>query len=390
LASPNRVMKEVEVEANQIVHKFGDPRRTRLTTSVTGELRDIDVIPNDPTIITFSQKGYIKRVDSDAFSVQHRGGIGVHGAKMRGDDTMNEVLHVHTHDKVLFFCNSGRVYCLRAFQIPRSSRKAAGTPIGTVLPGLGPASVTAIFVLDDEKRLKEQYLLMATKNGIVKRTSLERFSKILSKGLQATRLKENDELRFVQVVSKDASVLIASSNGRVIRFNVDRIRPMGRVAGGVRGMALPADSQVVGMVVLPHGEESDEPEDEFLEEGEVEEEGVKMEAPAQAIKSLEVLMVTKNGTGKRTDAKDYPTRVNRGTMGTTGIQLRRGDSLVSLKLLLPNTSPELLLATKQGMVTRIRADGVRKVGRRTYGVKVMNLREHDTITSVTTVAEEEA
>eukprot|EP00210_Caulerpa_lentillifera_P004475 g4270.t1 len=390
LSSPNRVMKEVESEASQIVRKFGDERRSRLIMDDTGELRDIDIIPNDPTIITFSRKGYIKRVDPDAFSVQNRGGVGVYGAKMRGDDTMIEILQVRAHDKVLFFCSNGRVYCLRAYQIPCNSRKAAGNPIGNVLPGLSPTTVTAIFTLNEATSLTEKYLLMATKQGKVKRTPLSQFSKIRATGLLATRLKEDDELRFVQVVSQDASVLIASSNGRVIRFNVGKVRPMGRVASGVRGIALPKDAQVVGMLVLPPGEESDEPDEEVVEDVEIEGDGLlQTDVPAPTIKSLEVLMVTKNGLGKRTDVRDFPTKVNRNGIGYIGIRLRKKDELVNLKLLSPNSAPELVLASKQGMMTRIRGDSIRKVSRLTYGVKVMNVKEEDAITSVTTVTEED-
>lgn len=148
LESPSKILKEIEKEANEIEKQYGDPRRTSLVRD-TGDLSDIDIVPNTPMIITYSTKGYIKRIQPDAFSVQKRGGKGVHGAKMRGDDTMDEILHVMAHDRVLFFSNDGKVFFLRAFQIPQASRTATGTAIAQVLPGL-KSRITSIFTLSDD------------------------------------------------------------------------------------------------------------------------------------------------------------------------------------------------------------------------------------------------
>lgn len=194
-----------------------------------------------------------------------------------------------------------------------------------------------------------KFLLFGTKNGLIKRTPLGLFKKIRSVGLTAMRLKDGDELRFVQTASADSSVLVASNKGQVCRYNVERLRPRSRIAGGVKGLVLPKDGEVVGMAVLPHGVESDsQDEPDALTDTEVlEEEPVKTSSPLP-LSALCVLMVTERGIGKLVDTKDFPARLHAGK-GNIGIRIRKGDSLVSLMLVSPSYGPqELLVASKQG------------------------------------------
>ncbi|BDA50481.1 DNA gyrase subunit A [Coccomyxa sp. Obi] len=382
LGSQELVLDTVKRESQEIADKFADSRRTAVRMDESGQLSVEDVIPNRPSLLVFSRKGYIKRMPTDLFSVQRRGGRGVSGARMREDDTVEEVAHVMDHDTVLFFSPDGICRALKAYQIPQSSRTAAGTPLTQVLQVGKGARVASIMSLGEFS--DDDFLVMLTKDGLIKRTPMKHFSNIHG-SLRAIKLRPGDELTWVERCNADDSVVLASSDGMAIRFPTKQLTPQSRVAQGLKSMGLTGDARLVGMSVLPAGlsapeASGSETDDDFAEEDAAQPPEELADSPVPSL-----LLVTQQGLGKRVPLDLFRTQ-GRGGKGLRAIKLNEGDCLSALEVVGLGENArdeEMLLTTAGGMMNRTAVSNIRRCSRTARGVSVANLQEGDTVQAIT-------
>jgi len=353
LVSKAKRMAILKAELEEMVKKFGDGRRTEIVAD-QGDFTVEDLIAEEDMVITISRTGYIKRIPVTTYRRQRRGGRGLNGMGTKEDDWVEHLFVASTHDYVLFFTAGGRVYWLKVYDIPQAGRAARGRPIVNLI-GLRSderiAGFQAVRGFSDS-----EYLVFATRNGIVKKTVLSAYGNPRSTGINAINIEENDELIDVLVTDGTNDVVLATKNGMSIRFHEKDVRGMGRTAGGVRGIQLEADDCVIGMVVLR--------------------------------RDATLLVVSEKGMGKRSKVSDYRVQ-RRGGKGI--ITLKRTDktgSIVALKEVLPED--ELMMITRHGVIIRVPVDGIRVIGRNTQGVKVMNLDAGDTVVDVARVVNEDA
>jgi DNA gyrase subunit A len=361
LASPEKIIQEVKDELLALKGSYGDERKTKVVKSKLGEISDSDLIANEKCIITISQSGYIKRLKEDTYKKQGRGGVGVKGQELKDEDVIDTIKSCDTHDYALFFTNKGKVYKLRVWEIPESSRQSKGTALVNFLSISHDETVEAFLVIDSETmENKEGYVVFGTEKGIVKKTAMSDFENIRSSGIMAIRLHENDSLIWVNYTSGKSNIMLVTSRGQSIRFDEQSVRPMGRVSSGVRGVKLSkADDKVVGMIVVP-----------------------------EKSKDLYLLTISSNGYGKRTDLNEYKMQ-NRGGSGilTHKINNKTGN-LVSGRIVNEKTNADILLATKSGKFIRIASKSVSKLGRATQGVKLIKLSSSDKLTSIAVLKDE--
>jgi DNA gyrase subunit A len=320
-----------------------------------GDMEIEDLIDDVPVVITLSKGGYIKAVVSETFKTQGRGGRGVQGARLKEDDLLVKVLTTSVHSYLLFFSNKGKVYRLKAYQVPVMERTARGTALVNLLQLDSDEFIEA--VIDAREFDDEHYLMFVTRNGTVKKTALSEYDKSRTNGLIAINLSENDELvRVVETTGED-DIFIISKNGQTIRFSESAVRPMGRTAGGVRGMKL-RDADVVVAAVA-----------------------------AKNIDSRQLLIVTEGGFGKRTDLIHYP-RKGRGTMGVRGIKLTeaRGAAVVAARLV--DVADQIILVSSGGVLIRTSVEQVAQQGRDASGVRVMSLGAEESVAALAPVTVE--
>ena len=340
LASDQKVLDIIKSEMLEIKDKYADERRTHIDMSAIDYIEDESLIPVEDIIITFTNKGYIKRVNSDTYKIQNRGGVGIKGMTTNEEDFAKHILNMTTHDYVMFFTNKGRVYRMKGYEVPLYSRQSKGLPIINLLP-----------------LAKDEYLVFCTQTGIVKRTSLNEFENIRTSGKIAISLRDNDELIAVKKTNGSNEVILATSDGRMIRFNENEIRVMGRTASGVKGVNVD-NSKCIGMEVF-------EP-DEL------------------------VLVVTENGYGKKTAVSEYRL-THRGSKGVKALNItEKNGSIVSFKAIKDNC--DLMIITSSGTIIRLPLNQVSQTGRVAQGVKLINLRDDQKVGSaeiVTSDIEEE-
>ncbi|KAK9814470.1 hypothetical protein WJX72_006459 [[Myrmecia] bisecta] len=363
LGRRERVLQVVEAEALDVAAKYGDARRTSVEIDDDGQLVAEDVIPNQQSLILFSRRGYIKRMHADIFSLQRRGGTGKAGARLKVDDTVEEVVEVMDHDNILFFTADGIVRSIKAYEIPESSRTAVGTAITQVLPISKNDSIAAMLPVSDFAA--EDYLVMLTVHGVIKKTPLSQFSDIRSSGITGMKLKAGDALMWVGKCRSTSSVLIASSNGQALHFSLDdtQLRPLGRASGGLVSMNLEQGATLVGMSILPVGPQ----------------------AGAAAGASPHVLLVTAQGLGKRTPVNEFR-MLRRGAKGVRAIKLQDGDRLAALHVVGGGEGAEeeeVLMGSSQGLMSRISATSIGAYSRAAKGVRVLRLQEGDEVQTVT-------
>ena len=354
LAKPERVVAIIKEELDEVKRKFGDPRRTELMVGEVLSLEDEDLIEETNVLITLSNKGYIKRLDQDEFTAQKRGGRGVQGTGVKDDDFVRELVSTSTHDRLLFFTNKGRVYCLKGYEIPEYGRTAKGLPIVNLLKlDDGESIQTIINVAQD--RSEDAYLFFTTRSGLVKRTSVAEFANIRQNGLKALNLKDEDVLINVFLTDGNTDVIIGTKFGYSVRFKESVVRNMGRSATGVRGVNLRPGDQVVGASVITDQDE--------------------------------VLIITEKGYGKRTRADEYPTK-GRGGKGikTANVADKNGPlaGLMTVK-----GDEDLMIITNTGVMIRTSVANISQTGRSTMGVKVMRLDQDAQIVTFTTVQADE-
>ena len=336
LADRKLLLGVIKTEIVEIRDKYGDERRT----SIGFDEYDIsmeDLIPVENTVLAVTHLGYIKRMTSDNFKSQHRGGKGIKGMQTIEDDYIEDLFMATTHHYLMFFTNKGRVYRLKAYEIPESSRTSRGTAIINLLQLMPGEKVTAGIAIREYE--EDKYLFMATKNGIVKKTSIKDFANIRKTGLQAINLREDDELIEVKLTDNERDIFLVTKNGQCIRFNENDVRPTGRTSIGVIGMNLSYDDEIVAMQMDTQGEN--------------------------------LLLVSENGMGKRTDMNEFSVQ-RRGGKGVKCYKItEKTGNLIGAKAV--HDGKEIMLITNEGIVIRMEVNDISKLGRVTSGVKLMNL-----------------
>ena len=346
LGSEQRVKNIIKEELGEIRDKFGDERRTSIDMTAIDYIEDESLIPVEDIIITLTDKGYIKRVTSDTYKVQNRGGVGIKGMSTNEEDFAKHMLSMTTHDYVLFFTNKGKVYRMKGYEVPSFSRQSKGLPIINLLPIDKEEYVTSMLCVGTKEENK--YIVLCTQSGTIKKTDLNEYSNIRTNGKIAITLKEDDTLISAKKTNGSNEILIASSNGRMIRFNENEIRVMGRTATGVRGIDI-GDGICVGCEIGQPGQQ--------------------------------ILVVTEKGYGKKTDLNDYR-MTHRGSKGVKALNVtERNGNIISFKTVTGNE--DLMIITDNGIIIRLSIEQVSKTGRVAQGVKLINLKED---TKVSTVA----
>ena len=352
LASEQKVLDIIKKEMLEIKSKYGDERRTHIDMTAIDYIDDEKLIPEEKIVITLTKKGYIKRLPVDTYKTQHRGGVGIKGMSINEEDFVEQMINCSTHDYVLFFTNKGKVYRVKGYEIPEYSRQSKGLPIINLLNMESGEVVTSL--LNGSRSDERKYLIFATKSGLIKKTEISEFYNIRSNGKKFITLKDNDELISVKSTNGNCDVLMAASNGRMVRFNEDLIRVMGRNAVGVRGITLDG-SELVGMEVSFGNED--------------------------------VLVVTENGYGKKTSINEYRV-TNRGGKGVKTLNITDKNGIIKAFKIVDNTK-DLIIITNEGIIIRLAVDKISEMSRVTQGVKLINLRENQKVSSISIVDTEE-
>ncbi|MBE9127322.1 MULTISPECIES: DNA gyrase subunit A [unclassified Coleofasciculus] len=388
LARRSRILEIVETEALQLKTTHATPRRT-VIEEVEGELGDIDLIANEKVLILLTEQGYIKRMPVNSFTAQARATRGKAAARIKEDDGVEHFLTCCDHDSLLFFGDRGVVYCLRAYQIPAASRTARGVPIVQMLPIPHDEKITSIVPVSEFTN--DEYLVMLTRRGYIKKTALDAFRNIRANGLIAISLGEGDQLRWVRRAREEDSIIIGSRQGMAIHFRSDndQLRPLGRATRGVKAMKLRAKDELISMDILP-GQVVASIAAATLEDIEVEEE-VAEDLNAENVEELVetagqgpwVLVVTTGGLGKRVPVSQFRLQ-NRAGMGLLATKFRKKkDQLAALRVV--NEGDELMVVTMRGIIIRQSIDAISPQSRMATGVRVQRLDEDDAIAAVALV-----
>ncbi|MCB0688094.1 MAG: DNA gyrase subunit A, partial [Saprospiraceae bacterium] len=361
LASEEMQRGIVKDELAEIREKYGDERKTRITFA-EGEISIEDMIPNEEVIVTISHLGYIKRTKVDEYRVQGRGGRGSRGSKTRDLDFIEHMFVASAHNYLLLFTEQGRCHWLRVYEIPEAAKTGAGRVIRNIIQLPKEDKVKAYIIIEDltdEEFLNNNFIVFATKDGLIKKTSVEAFSRPRVNGINAITIREEDQLIEAKLTNGSNEIIMANRNGRAIRFPESKVRPMGRSAAGVRGMSLDEDGQdlLIGMVCVDPNEEST------------------------------ILVLSDKGMGKRSALEDYRI-TNRGGKGVKTMQItEKTGHLVGIKSVFDGD--QLMITSKEGIVIRIALDDIRVMGRATQGVRVINLSGDDQIADLTIVRDSE-
>ncbi len=348
-------MQIVKDELLEIKEKYGDARRTEIVYS-SEEFNPEDFYADDDMVITISHMGYIKRTPLAEYRTQHRGGVGAKGSATRDEDFIEHIYVASMHNTMLFFTEKGRCYWLKVYEIPEGSRSSKGRAIQNVIQ-IEPDDKVRAYInvkrLDDEEYVNNNYIVMCTKDGTIKKTKLEAYSRPRQNGVNAIVIREGDQLIEAKLTSGHAEVMIAARDGKAIRFNESTVRPIGRVGAGVRGISIEESDEVIGMICV----EPDSKQD--------------------------VLVLSENGYGKRTDLDEYRI-TNRGGKGVKTINItEKTGKLISIQAVTDDN--DLMIINRSGLTIRTAVSQIRLAGRATQGVRIINLREGDAIASVMAV-----
>lgn len=353
LGSEEKIYGIIKKEMLEIKDKYADPRRTHIDMTAVDYIEDESLIPVENVVLTLTNKGYIKRVPSDTYRIQNRGGVGIKGMATNEEDFVEHLINAKSHDYILFFTSKGRVFRIKGYEIPEYARQSKGLPIVNLLKLDKDEKVTSLLKTSNDDEFK--YLVFATKQGLIKRTEITEFDSIRNNGKKALTLKEDDELISVKKTAGNNEILMASSNGRMVRFNEDAIRVMGRSASGVRGINLSDGSSLVGMEVVEEGQD--------------------------------VLVVTEKGYGKKTPVAEYRI-TNRGGKGVKTINItEKNGSIVSFKTV--DNDKDLMIITNEGVIIRLDVNQISTMSRVTQGVRLINLRENQIVSSTAIIDKEE-
>lgn len=352
LASEARVLSIIKEELLEIKNKYSDDRRTTIDMSAIDYIEDESLIPVENIVMSLTNKGYIKRMNSENYRTQNRGGVGIKGMTTNEEDFVENLISMTTHDYIMFFTNKGKVYRMKGYEVPLFNRQSKGLPIVNLLPLDKDERVKAMLKVanDDES----QFIVFCTQKGLVKRTKISEFENIRSNGKLAISLKEEDELLDVKKTSGDNEILIAASNGRMIRFNENEIRVMGRSASGVRGIDV-GDGICVGCEI--------------------------------AKTDQQVVVITEKGYGKKTNIDEYRL-THRGSKGVKALNItEKNGNIISLKTI--HGDEDLMIITDSGIIIRISLSQVSKTGRVAQGVRLINLKDEQKVSTVALIQKEE-
>ena len=352
LASEEKILEVIKTEMLEIKDKYADERRTHIDMTAIDYIEDESLIPVENVVITLTNKGYIKRLPADTYKTQNRGGMGVKGMATNEEDFVEHLINATSHDYILMFTNKGKVYRIKGYEIPEYSRQSKGLPIINLLSLDKDEKVTSLLKISNDNEYK--CLVFATKSGLIKRTDISEFDSIRTNGKKFITLKDDDELVSVKKTTGNDEILMASSNGRMVRFNESAVRVMGRSASGVRGINL--DSGIlVGMEIVEPNEY--------------------------------VLVITEKGYGKKTPVDEYRI-TNRGGKGVKTVNItEKNGSIVSFKTV--DDSKDLMIITDSGIIIRLAVDKISTMSRVTQGVKLINLKEDSIVSSTSIVDREE-
>ena len=355
LADEGLLMGVIRAELLEIKDKYGDKRRTKLAPDAS-DFEEEDLIEEEQVAITLTHLGYLKRVPADTYRAQRRGGKGITGLTTRENDFVRDIIITSTHDQMMFFTNSGKAYRLKAYEIPEASRTARGTPAVNFLKLMQRERITSLIPVRNFE--EDKYLVMVTRNGVIKKTAIADYNTNRTNGIIAIKLKDGDQLIDVQQTNGNAMIIIVTKKGKCITFSEDDVRPMGRNASGVRAIRLDKDDEVVSMCL--------------------------------ADRNQELLVVTENGFGKRTSVKEYKPqdRGGKGLLTYDKTKFAKTGYLIGATVV--DDSDEVMLINSDGIIIRIRADEVSELRRTTQGVKIMRVGEDARIVSMAKVAKEES
>ena len=351
LESDEKIYNIIKEELLAIKEKYGDERRTNIDMTAIEYIEDESLIPVEDIVITLTNKGYIKRMTTDTYKTQNRGGVGIKGMATNEDDFVENIISMTTHDYLLFFTNKGKVYRIKGYEVPLYSRQSKGLPIINLLSLDKDESVKVMLKVSNEE--KDKYIVFCTQKGLVKRTDLSEFENIRTNGKIAITLKDDDELISVKKTNGENEIIIASSNGRMIRFNENEIRVMGRTASGVRGIDI-GDGVAVGCEIAEKGQK--------------------------------ILVVTEKGYGKKTDVEEYR-MTHRGSKGVKGLNVtEKNGNIVSFKTV--HDDEDLMIITDSGVIIRLPIEQVSSTGRIAQGVKLINLKDDQKVSTVAMIEKE--
>ena len=363
LKSPQKIKEVIKKELKELKEKFGDERKTKVFSQPIGEISEEDLIPQEETIITLTQGGYIKRINPQIYKIQKRGGKGIIGMKTLQDDVVEHFLLCQTHDSLFFFTDSGKVFRTPVYEIPEGTRVARGRGLLNFLELSNTEKVLSLLTIgkeDTEQGIKD--LVMITKNGIIKKTNLEEFKNVRRSGLISIKLKRDDLLKKVVKSTGNDEIIITTKKGQAIRFKEKEIREMGRPASGIRGINLRKGDKVAGMDIIksPNQKDKNQKLQQYL------------------------LVVMENGYGKKTDIKEYRLQKRGGTgIKTANITLKTGEIIYST--ILTGDEEDLIVISQKGHVIRTNISSIPKLSRATQGVRIMKLDDNDKVASATCI-----
>ncbi|GHO94296.1 DNA gyrase subunit A [Reticulibacter mediterranei] len=349
LSDINEIRKLIKQDLEELKEKYGDARRSEIADDEASDFKDEDLIPNEEAVVTLTEKGYIKRLPSSTYRAQRRGGRGVTGMVTREDDAVLHLLVTHTHDSLLFFTDRGRVFQLRVYELPDTSRTARGEHLINLISIEQRERVTAIVSVP--KGISRDFMIVATKKGEVKKTPMDEFEVVRRNGLIAMKLEDDDELVGAKLVHADDDVLLITAQGRAARFSVSELRSASRMSGGVRGIRLTAGDILVSLNVAPE--------------------------------DAELLVVSEYGYGKRTPISEYP-RHSRGGGGVMAMRVTEKSGNIAAARVITGRDSDLMIISASGVVIRTDVALVKTSSRVTQGVHLMNLNEGDTVVAVAT------
>jgi DNA gyrase subunit A len=361
LKSPERLKTIIKKEFLDLKERFGDQRRTKVIKGKLGEITEVDLVPLEDTIITLTTGGYIKRINPATYKIQKRGGKGLMGMKTMQDDIVEHFLSASTHDNLMFFTDSGKVFQTQVYEIPEGTRVARGRGLLNFLELSNEEKVLSLVPMEKpapgkdakDSTAKGQFLVMVTKNGRIKKTALDEFENVRKSGIIAIKLEKGDLLKKVVKTTGEDDIILATKNGISIRFKEKDIRPMGRAAAGVKGIRIKKGDEVIGMDVVGKN-----PVKQYL------------------------LVVMENGYGKRTDINQYKTQ-GRGGSGVKAAQITAKTGPVVISSVLEETPEEedLIVISRKGQVIRTSVKSISLLGRATQGVRIMRLEDGDKVAS---------
>jgi len=359
LKSPKKIKDIVKEELEEVKKNFGDERRTKVYNQKIGEIAEEDLIPQEETIITLTQGGYIKRINPATYKIQKRGGKGILGMKTLQEDIVEHFLLAQTHDSLFFFTDSGKVFRTLAYEIPEGTRVARGRGILNFLETSPEEKVLSLLTINKEDiNLGIKNLLMITKNGIIKKTALEEFKNVRRSGLIAMKLRKGDLLEKVDKSTGQDEIILVTRNGQSIRFKEKDIRGMGRPASGVKGISLKQGDKIIGMDVIQEPKK------------------IKEEAKSEQY----LLVVTENGYGKRTNLKEYRLQ-GRGGSGIKTAKVSSKTGKIVFSVVLRGEEEDLIVISRKGQVIRTKISSIAVISRATQGVKIMKLDQEDKVAS---------